>query len=163
MLLPNHAIKSLFERRHTISSHLYWLLLENIISNQYIKINSSIIDTNNHLNRIFPSFDSWNSEFSPGSRLIDIFSSYFSFHKADCYNKKSKAIHLYKLDDLVFNASSDSNSIIVVSNVSIRNNIAILIAYIHSFFSLTKKMLYHAINITSMEAELFAIRCKLFR
>jgi len=46
-----------------------------MISNQCIKIKSSIIDTNNHLNRIFPSFESLNSEFSPESRLIDIFSS----------------------------------------------------------------------------------------
>jgi len=132
-----------------------------MISNQYIKIKSSIIDINNHHNRIFPFFDSLNSEFSPESKLIDIFSGYFSFHKADCYNKKSKAVHLCKLNDLVFDVSSDSNSITVVSNVSIKNNIAISIAYIYSFFSLTKKILYHTINIISMEAELFTIRCKI--
>ena len=107
-LSSNHTIKFLFEKRHIISSHLHQLLLENITSNQCLKIKSSVTDTNNHLNRIFPSFHSLNSELSPGSRLINIFSSYFSFYKADCYNKKSKAAYCHNLDNLVFNTLSKS-------------------------------------------------------
>ena len=40
---------------------------------QQLKIKSSIVDTNNCLNGIFPVFDSLNSEFSPGSQLVDTF------------------------------------------------------------------------------------------
>ena len=100
-----------------------------------------------------------NSEFLPGSRLIDIFSSCFSIYKADYCNKESKAAHCCKLDNLVFNTLLDPNSVIAVSNTSIKNNIAISIAYIYSFSSLIKKIIYYTIDITSMEAELFAIRC----
>jgi len=107
-LPSNHTIKFLLERRYIIGSHLHQLSLENITSNQCLKIKSSVTDANNHLNKKFPYFDSLNSEFSPRSRLIDIFSSHFSFYKANCYNKESKAAYCYKLDNLVFNTLSKS-------------------------------------------------------
>ena len=126
---------------------------------QCLKIKISVTNTNNCLNRVFLSFDFLNSKFSSELRLIDIFSSHFSFHKADHYNKENKAAYHYKLDDLVLNISSDSYTAIVVSNASIRNNITTLIACIHSFSSPIKKMLYHAVDITMIEEELFIIRC----
>ena len=128
---------------------------------QYLKIKSSVTNTNNCLNRVFPSFDFLNSKFSSELRLIDIFSSHFSFHKANHCNKENKAAYHYKLDDLVLNISSNSHTTIIVSNVSIRNNIATLIACIYSFSSPIKKMLYHAVDITMIEAELFIIRCEI--
>ena len=79
-LLFNHAIKSLFESRYTINSHPHYLSLENMTFKQWLKIKSSIVNTNNHLNGIFLLFDSLNSKISPDFRLINIFSSYFSFH-----------------------------------------------------------------------------------
>ena len=94
ILLSNYAIKSLFKSRHAIDSCFHYLSLENIISKQWLLIKSSIVDTNNHLNGIFPLFNSLNSKFSPGSRLIDIFSSHFSFHQADYKNKESKAAQI---------------------------------------------------------------------
>jgi len=57
---------------------------------------------NNRLNRIFYSFNPLSSEFSPGNRLIDIFSSHFSFHLLDRKNKESKKAYIYKLDKLIF-------------------------------------------------------------
>jgi len=43
--------------------------------------------------------------------------------------------------------------VLVILDTSIQNNVAI------SFNSSLKKTLHHAINITSTEAELFALRC----
>jgi len=160
-LLANHVVKSLFERRHANESQLHHLSLENMISKQQLKIKSSIVDTNNCLNRIFLPCDSLNKEFFPGSRLIDIFSSCFSFHKADCKNKESKAAHCYKLDEIVPNALSNPNTVIIISDVSIRNNVTISITYVHSFSNLIRKTLHYAINTTITEAKLFAIRCKI--
>ena len=159
-VLPNnHAIKSLLESKFTNNSFHHHLFLENIIYKQCLKIKSSVIDANNHLNVIFPSFDSLNSEFSPGSWLVDNFSSHFSFHQVNYKDKESRTAHFCKLDDIVLNASSNFNSIIVVSDVSIKNNIAISIVYIHSYLNLIEKTLHHAVGITSTEAELFAIKC----
>jgi len=47
---------------------------------------------------------------------------------------------------------------VVVSDASIRNNITISIAHVHLYLN---KTIYHAVNITSTEAELFAIRCSI--
>jgi len=117
------------------------------------------VDTNNCLNGIFPVFNSLDSEFSPGSQLVDIFSSCFSFHQTNHRNKESKAAHIRKLDECVLNALSNSKSVIIVSDASIKNNIATSILHIHSLSNPIKKMIHHAVGITSTEAELFAIRC----
>jgi len=45
--------------------------------------------------------------------------------------------------------------------MSIQNNVTTSIAHIHSFNNLLKKTLHHAINVTSTEAKLFAIRCSI--
>ena len=83
-------------------------------------------------------------------RLVNIFLSYFSFHQVDYKNKESKAAYL-----LYFNL------IIVISNASIRNNIATFITYIYSYFILVKKTLYNTIGIISSKTKLFAIKCSI--
>jgi len=113
-LLNNHGIKSLLESRHTENANSHHLSLENITPKQWLKIKSFIVDTNNCLNGIFPVFNSLDSEFSPGSQLVDIFSSCFSFHQTNHRNKESKAAHIRKLDECVLNALSNSKSVIIV-------------------------------------------------
>lgn len=132
-----------------------------MISKQQQGIKSFIVDTNNCLNGIFPSFNSLNIEFCPGQRLIDLFSSYFPFHKADHHNKESKVAYCKKLNKLILNVSSEPNTVVIILNTSIKNNITISIAYVHSFNNLMKKILHHTINITFMEVELVALKCKI--
>jgi len=162
-LLKNYAIKSLLERRHIESSSLYCLSLNNILLRQQLKIKSSIINVNSHLNSIFPSFDSLDHEFSSGTQLINIFPSRFSFHHAICKNKESKDAHIYKLDKCIFHALSNSKSAIVVSDASsdtsIKNNVTTFIIYIHLHSNPVMKTIDHTVNIMSTEAKIFAIRC----
>ena len=158
-LLHNHAIKTLLEKRHAPASESHWLSLEYITFKQQAKIKSSINDANNHLNGIFPSFDSFNDKFCLRLRLIDSFSSCFLFHKANCCSNKSKRAYCNKLNELTFNILNEPNIVIVVLDTSIKDNIATSIAHVHSFNNHLKKMLHHAINITSTEAKLFALRC----
>jgi len=91
--------------------------------------------------------------------LIDIFSSHFSFHQANCKDKKNKVVHNCKLNDIFTEALLNSKSIIVVSDASIKKNVITSITHIHSYSSPIKKTLHHVINITTTKAELFAIRC----
>ena len=49
----------------------------------------------------------------------------------------------------------DLKTVIVVSDVNIKNQVATLIAYIHIYDNLVIKTLYHAVNIISTEAKLF--------
>jgi len=50
-----------------------------LTAKQQSKINSPIVDTNNCLNEVFPSFDSLNKKLSLGFCLVDSFFNHFSF------------------------------------------------------------------------------------
>ena len=130
-------------------------------SKQQYKIKSSVSNANSWLNGIFPSFDSLNYKFCLGSKLIDSFSSHFSFHKADHYSNKSKRAYYCKLDKLIFNTSMEPSTVIIVLGTSIKNNVTTSIAHIYSFNNLLKKILHYVINNTSTETELFVLRYRL--
>jgi len=130
-----------------------------MISKQQIAIKSSISDANNHINRVFPLFYSLNKEFYLGKRLVNTFSNHFSFHKANQSSDESKTYYFNLFDDIILNISSDLSTVIVVSDASIKDNIIISITHAHSFNSPLDKTLHHTINVMTMEAELFVIRC----
>ena len=157
-LTHNYTIKSLLKERYTPFSNHYWLLLENMTSKQWINIKSSVSNSNSCLNGIFSLFDSLNEDFCLSSRLSNSFSSYYSFYKADHHSNKSKKAHCCKLNEVVFNTSNKSNIVIIISDASIKNNVAMSITHIHSFNQALKTTLYHAINVTSTEAKLFVLR-----
>jgi len=60
---------------------------------------------------------------------------------------------------MVLENSSSPFITIIVSDVSIKNNVATSIVYIHVFNKLLVKTIHHTIHVTSTEVELFAIRC----
>lgn len=98
-------------------------------------------------------------KFSLGFCLIDVFSRYLSFYYANHRNKKNKTTHIHNLDEYVFNALTDSKSVIVISNTSIKNNVAISIMYVYLFLNSIKKIIHHTVNIMTIEAKLVTIRC----
>ena len=158
MLLLNHIIRLLLESRHSSNQDYHQLLMEKLISKQRLKIKGSIIDANNRLNGIFKSFNLFNNKFSPWNRLIDLFSSHFSFYLSDRKYVDTRKIHLCKLDEVVFNALADPKTAVIVLDTSIKNNITTSISYIHTYNSPVIKTIYHTINVTSTKAELFVIR-----
>ena len=52
----------------------------------------------------------------------------------------------------------DLNFIIVISDISIRKNVAISIFHVNSHSNSVKKTIYHAVNVTLTKTKLFAIR-----
>ena len=109
-------------------------------------------------------FNPLHPELSPGNRIIDTFSDRFSFHPfSECKNNIKEWIQ--KLDNLAIESSESPTSALVITDASIKNNIAMSIAHIHIHDHLITKtlhhamnVLHHAMNVTSTEAELFAIR-----
>ena len=85
------------------------------------------MDMNNRLNRIFPLFNFFSSEFSPRDRLIDIFPSCFSFYSTNRKNKESRKVYICKLDKFTLQILADSKTTVIVSDVSIKNQVATLI------------------------------------
>ena len=62
---------------------------------------------------------------------------------------------------MVLRCSSEPNTALVITDASIKNNIATSISHIHSANHPLIKTVHHASFITSMEVELFAIRCSI--
>ena len=60
---------------------------------------------------------------------------------------------------MVLENSSSPSITIIVSDTSIKSNVAISIAHIHAFDKPLMKMIHHTIYVTSTEAELFTTRC----
>ena len=116
-----------------------------------------MVDSANRTNECFPSFNPLDSEFSPSLRVIDNFSDYISFN---LYNKeKDNKSHAQLLDKMVLKSSSSPSVAIIATDASIKNHIAISITHIYIHNKPLIKTIYHAVNVTNTEAELFAIRC----
>ena len=108
---------------------------------------------------IFPSFSPLNPEFTPGHRIIDNFSDRFSFNLVNKTEKGKNNRCAQELDEMVLRNSLIPNTALVITNTSIKNDIATSIAHIHSTNRPLIKTVHHASFVTSSEAELFTIRC----
>ena len=137
----------------------HYLLISNFTDKQQLKIKSSIVDANNHLNEVHPSFNRLHKELSPGFYLVDNFPNCFSFHIVNWKNVKNINAHICSLDKLFENYFLNPNTVLVISNTSIKNNVTTFVLHIHSSHSFLMKTTYHAVNITSTKVELFVIRC----
>ena len=157
-LLENHIIRWLMDNSsphpnpsnpHTIGS----------LTNRQRNITKGhIIDSKTKSYSIFPLFNPLHQEFTLGQHISDIFPDHFSFNLVD---KKEKNItHAHKLNNLILSNSSPSSAIIV-TDASIKDNIATLIAHIHQANSPLIKTIHYTGFITSSEAELFAMRCSI--
>ena len=151
----NHIIKAIISPDN-LSPHIaHSVSLNTLTLNQRRRLNSPLINMDNKKNEFAPSFDPFNHKFSLGNRLINSFSDRISFHPQE----KNVKNHIQILNDLTLRASSDSSMSLVISDASIKNNIAIFISHIHIHDKPVIRMLHHTINVTSTEAELLAIRC----
>ena len=115
----------------------------------------------NYFNKVFPLFDLLNSEFSPRYRIINTFSSYFSFYSFSKCNNDNLKSHIHRLDKLAIESSNNPFCILVIINTSIKNNITTLISHIHIHNKPITKTLHYIVNVMSIEAKLFTIRCSI--
>jgi len=66
---------------------------------------------------------------------------------------------LHKLDGIIISTFLDPLTYIIILDTSIKNHIATSILHIYSFNWLIIKIYYQAVNISTTEAKLLAIRC----
>ena len=119
-------------------------------------VKGHLVNLANRTYECFPSFNSLDSEFSPGLRVINNFSDHISFN---LYNKeKDDRSHAQLLEQMVLESSLVA---IIATNASIKNNVATFITHIHIHNMPLIKTIHHAVNVTSMEVELFTIRCSI--
>ena len=113
----------------------------------------------NRFNESFPSFILLYSEFSPRLRRIDNFSDCISFNV--CNKENNDNHHAHQLDKLALEFSSSPSTAIIVTDASIKNDVATSISHTHTYNRPIIKMIHHVVHITSTEAELFVIRCSI--
>ena len=99
----------------------------------------------------FLFFNSLNKELSLVFCLVDNFPNQFSFHSVNHKDTDAKITYCIKLDSIYENS-------LIISNTSIKNNIATLISYIRRDQEVTTKTVYYAMNVTPSEAEIFTMR-----
>ena len=120
-----------------------------------------LIDSCNKVYGIFLFFSPLNSEFFSGSRIIDNFSDQFSFNLVNKKEQEKDKIYTQELDNMVLQNSSLQHTALIITDTSIKNNIATSISHVHIANHPLTKTVYHAAFITSMETKLFAIRCSI--
>ena len=155
----NHIIKSVIEVRPSNNIKSHWFSLDKLILRQYAIIKSPIVNMDNRFNKIVLFFFPFNYEFSLRNRLINVFPNQFSFYPV---NKKSNNFvksRLTKLNNLILQASSNPQLAIIVTDASIKNQVTTSISYAYCHNILVIKILHHAVNVTTIKAKLFTIRC----
>ena len=156
-LPPSHLICSLIDSQLNSHSNFDAVTLDSLTNQQCFLVKGHLVDVANRINKCFPSFIPLNSEFSPGLRVIDNFSDRISFNV--CNKEKDDKSCVQLLNEIVLESSSFPFVTIIVTGASIKNNVATSIVHIHTYDKPLTKMIHHAVHITSMEVELFAIRC----
>ena len=155
----NYIIWSLLESRPSFHSIPHHLSLDSLTPHQRELIKGPIVNMNNRFNEVFSLFDPHNQEFSPSSRIIDTFSSQVSFYSFNKHSKDNLTSHSHQLDNLSIVTFLDPSYALVVTDASIKNNMATSIAHVHIYNRPVTKTLHHVINVTTTEAGLFTIRC----
>ena len=78
------------------------------------------------------------------------------FSKCNDGNLKSQ---ICQLNNMTIESLNNPSYILIITDASVKNNIATSISHIYIWNKPITKTLHHTVNITSTKAELFAIRC----
>ena len=158
-LPDNHILKNLLNDAPPSNKSYNSHNIGSLTNRQRFLTKGHLVDSNIKSYGIFLSFSPLDPEFFPGHCIIDNFSNRFSFNLVNKKGKNQNKICDQELDNMVLHCSSEPNTALVITDASIKNNIATSILYIHSANRPLIKTVHHASFVTSMEAELFAIRC----
>ena len=158
-LSENHLIRTLMHDPHNAHNKPTPHSINTLTKHQKTIVKGHLIDSNNKLFGIFPSFSPLNLELNLGSRVVDVFSDRFSFNLVN--REKNDKTHFQQLDEIMLHSSSSSHTAIVVTNASVKNDITISVLHVHICDHPLIKMVHHTAFVTCTEAELFAIRCSI--
>ena len=113
------------------------------------------------MNEVLPSFNSLNKELSLGFHLVDTFLDHFSFISVNWKDPGILTSHYNRLNDIYENSLINQDTMLVIVDASIKNNVAISISHMYRGQKIITKSVHYAMNITSMEVELFVIWCRI--
>ena len=103
------------------------------------------MDINYCLYQVLPDFDSLNKELSPGFQLVDTFSDYFSFNVVKHKDAEARTAHINKLENIYQGFSNSPDTVFIISDASVKNNITISVSHIWREHNIIMKTVYHAV------------------
>jgi len=122
-------------------------------------LKSPIKDVNERLNGVRQCFNPLFPLFSPGSSVVDHFPSRFSFYSPLSSSNEDLYHHLQNLDQAFRSSQTVPHNIAIIADGGIKKSqVATVVAHIWSENSIVQRLQANSINITSIEAELMAIR-----
>jgi len=90
---------------------------------------------------------------------VNTFSDCFSFNIVKHKDTKARIAHLNKLENIYRVSKNNPNTLFIIIDASVKNNIATSVTHICKEQALITKAIYHTMNISPTKVELFAIRC----
>ena len=132
-LPTNHILKNLENDNPPQTKAIISHNIGSLFNRQRSLTKEHIIDSNIKSHGIFPSFSPLDPEFSPGHQIVDIFSNRFSFNLVDKKEKNHNKTHNQELDEVTLCCSSEHHTALVITDASIKDDIATSISHIHLF------------------------------
>ena len=129
-LPDNHILKNLLNDIPLLNKSYNSHNIGSLTNRQRSLTKGHLVDSNIKSYGIFPSFSPLDPEFFPSHCIIDKFSNRFSFNLVNKKGKNQNNIHSQELDDLTLRCSSEPNTALVITNASIKNDIATSISHI---------------------------------
>ena len=123
-----------------------------------MKVKSFLVDINNYFNQVLLAFNCLNREPSSEFCLINNFPDHFTFHIIDCKDTEVRTAYHNKLKNIFKNSFQSNDTILIIFDASIKNNIITLVLHIRREHEIIKKTIHHVINIMFTEAKIFLIR-----
>jgi len=151
-------INSLLDSYYTKNQPLYRFSTFNLTQKQQTKLKSSIKDINKCLSEITKYFYPLYQIFSPGSRIVNYFSSSITFHSLPLASDKDLYKHIQDLNHIFCQSQTNFYSATVITNGGVKkSNVATAVAHIWKDNSVTKQLQIQTMNIISIKAKLIAI------
>jgi len=158
-ILSMHAINSLLDSQHAKNHPPHKTTTSKLTNKQWFNLKSPIKDVNERLNGVRECFNPFFPLFSPGSRVVDHFPSRFSFHSSLSSSNEDLYHHLQNLDQAFRSSQTAPHNITIIADESVKKSqVATAVAHIWLENSIIQCLQANSINITSIEAELMAIR-----
>jgi len=153
-----HAINSLLDSQHAKNHPPHKAATSKLTDKQRYKLKSPIKDVNERLNSVRDCYSPLFPLFSPGSRVVNHFSSRYSFHSPFSSSDEDLFHHLRNLDQAFRSSQTSSHNIAIIADRGIKKSqVATAVAHIWTDNSIVQCLQVNSINVTSIEAELMAI------
>jgi len=152
----------LLDSLHAKNQPPYKVAISKPTTKQQVKLKSPIKDINECLNSVRICFNSLHSLFSPGSRVVNHFSSRISFYSPFSSSNEDLYQYLQSLNHAFRTSQVLPNSAAVIADGGVKkSHVTITVAHIWSDNVVIKELQVNSINVTALKAKLIAIRTRL--